>query len=104
MRYKVGDKVFIKSSEEIIRNRSYDNKYIYYSLDMDYGWLFDREDMGKFCGCLVEIYSINKGEVPYYEILVEENGERVVDYNQWEDWMFDDRRDKVIICLGKVIE
>jgi len=57
MKYKVGDKVWIKSWEDLLKNGKLDNGDIYFE-DNDYSPFVD--EMKFFCGKKVEIISIRE--------------------------------------------
>jgi hypothetical protein len=101
MKYKKGDTVKIKSLDDLIKsggeifnNYSFTKQYI----ESPTGSIltFDLTDMHQFCNQIVKIHRVYED---CYEIIIEEKGEKLVDYNMWEDWMFDGRREKVIEIL-----
>lgn len=80
MKYKVGDKVRIKSKEWYIKNANEDG-------EVDVPWVFNKK-MSAYCGMIAEIVDIS-GDLKYYRINLD-NKEWV-----WTDEMFEDSTSRI---------
>jgi hypothetical protein len=95
MKYKVGDRVRIKSLDWYNQNRAIDVDYVLGKNDRRFA-----RQMSKWCSQVATITKLTENVIrgPYYELDIDEG------FYCWDDWMFEDNSEQKPLDLTKILK